>query len=129
MQNFIDSVELREAEGNHDLCINLWNGKSILISDQLGINLPEETDWAVRLYDADNQLEDEWNNNYNKSPVHVTDTGNGPCIEIMVNDGGFIWVSNVDGDGFPEICNWCVGHHDSNGDNIKTISYFDPEHN
>lgn len=44
----------------------------------------------------------------------ISDTGNGPCIEIKFENGEYIWISDHEGCGLPTKESWAVGRYDIN---------------
>lgn len=59
----------------------------------------------------------------NKLKAELSDTGNGPCLEITLPDGTFIWVTDIDGCGFPTKSSWSVGHYQEDGDFITNLAH------
>jgi len=53
--------------------------------------------------------------------VTKSDTGNGPCIEIEFEDGEYIWISDIDGCGFPKENSWAVGFYSKDHDCVDIV--------
>jgi len=51
--------------------------------------------------------------------VIMTDTGNGPCVEIQGMDGSYLWISDLDGCGLPTKNSWAVGHYNEDHDCMR----------
>ena len=59
----------------------------------------------------------------NPISVHTNDYGNGTLIEVHMEDGRWVTLANVDGDGFPEENNYSASLYDADGEHLEGLAH------